>query len=307
MLPLPEGASTLTEYADWLEMNVLVSRGGHAGLDDLREALRIGDLVGAPSPDPRNSSNSLEQTAANVREELDSRAQRTGRSYPFRLNGSSLEMGAHTRSRLASTYAFCLLLSAVPRDRVRLEGFTPERYFEELSAAAARSYLGGDSIRFGAPRVASEIPAGFGDAVAKLSQVIGEGDGHRDDLGTGAEQDDGVDVVAWKSLDHRVGKAILFGACASGSDWEEKLTELQPLRFCQTHFANPVTPPPIKAFFTPRVVPAQRWSRSTSKAGIVFDRCRVAALAPILPSVNHHGDPRGWVRNALSWAKRETR
>ena len=139
------------------------------------------------------------------------------------------------------------------------------------------------------------MPSKFGDAIDKVCIRTGEGAGFLEDDYAG-ENDAGLDVVAWKPIDDRPGKVVLFGACATGVNWEDKLDELRPKHIYGTFVRGSNTLAPAKAFFTPRVIPQEHWRSYTSRAGILFDRCRVSILAPELPESKHHGDAREWMR-----------
>ena len=119
------------------------------------------------------------------------------------------------------------------------------------------------------------------------------------------ERDFGVDVVAWRAVDSRSGKLLLFGACATGEDWNDKLNELQPLDFCQLYFLGSVSPDPMKAFFTPRIVPEDLWKNYSKQAGLIFDRCRVSAYVPELPTLNYHGDVSEWMQTTFLTSGKE--
>ena len=88
-----------------------------------------------------------------------------------------------------------------------------------------------------------------------------------------------MDLVAWKHFpDLRSGKLVLFGHCASGRDWDDKINELQPNDFCSKWLGGDRSPI-IKAFFIPhRLVPDVFDDRAIS-AKLFFDRCRIAHWA----------------------------
>ena len=260
------------------------------------DGLRIGSLGFSVEETRAQRLSRLEETAAGIRTEIEYRSRHARGEYPFRFRGSSLERRGGSSGLSASTYAFCLMLSAISWEDKKVRGYFPERIFEEVSCQAAEAYLGGKSLRFGWPRKGGGIPSDFGQAVARLCKRIGEGDGYCDCDATGEEKNAGLDVVAWRPVDDRPGKLVLFGACATGRNWESKLGELHPLSFCNTYFRRPITLAPAKAFFTPQVVPQRRWRRYTGDAGMLFDRCRLSRLVPQLPDNVLHGDAREWMR-----------
>ena len=304
MLPLPPENEETKELADWLELNALVGQAGQISLDNMRDSLRTGTLGYIGEELPMQQAARLEEIAADVRGELESRARRARRAYPFRLRGSSLERVGVSHDLRSSTYAFCLMLSAVPWEERKIAGYFPDRIFEELSSQVAEKYLGGKALRFGWPRK-TVLPSRFGEAVTQLCVRMGEGTEYRADLATGTERDAGLDVVAWRSIDERPGKLLLFGACATGRNWVQKLNDLQPQHFCGIYLRDPISPQPAKAFFTPRIVPQELWRSYTSMAGVLFDRCRVSVLAPQLPKTVRHGDAQEWMEKAMGRARRE--
>ena len=155
------------------------------------------------------------------------------------------------------------------------------------------------------PRVSSRLPKEFGKAVEELSKRVAEGDGYRSSEATGIERDGGLDVVAWRAVDSRSGKLLVFGGCATGEDWKDKLTELQPMDFCKLYFLGSVSPLPTKAFFTPRIVPLGLWKNYSQRAGLIFDRCRVSAYVPDLPALKYHGDVGEWMQTTIGSSGKE--
>ena len=305
MLSLPHGTEEPLALADWLELNALIGSAGQANLDDLMDGLRVGS-IGAIADETRPEQlGRLEGIAAAVRAELEFRARVAQVSYPFRFRGSSLERRIPSGRCTSSTYSFCLILSAIPWHQLKFPHYFPDRIFEEVACQVAEKYLGGESLRFGWPRRGRGVPSSFEKAIVKLCLRMGEGNGFRDDDATGNEKDAGLDVVAWRPIDERSGKLLLFGACATGGNWEGKLDELQPKHFCTTYLQGSNTLAPAKAFFTPRVVPQERWRLYTSRAGIIFDRCRVSLLVPELPEKGYHGDVREWMQMVIRRAGEE--
>lgn len=299
MLPLPSHSGDTLELADWLELNALIGTAGQVSLDNLRDALRSGSVGSEPGSSRENQSARLEAIAARVRSEIADRMSRTRSAYPFRMVGSSLERAIRRNRRPLSTYSFCLMLSFVSWDDRKIQGHFPDRVFEEIACVVARRYIEGKAIRFGSPRVSSVLPAGFGSAVEKLCSRVGEGAGFRDEYATGSEKDAGLDVVAWKPIDERPGKLLLFGACATGDNWVRKLTELQPQDFCNLYMKANVSPVPTKAFFTPWSIPRSSWEAYSGRAGVLFDRCRVSRFVPKLDIGIRHGDVREWMRQMM--------
>ena len=294
MRPPPTNVQDAIPMADWLEFNALANEDGQISLGHMFTAVRAGALL---------DRNAMEELTPQVVAELEARRNRMGRGYPFNLRGSSLEARWGVGRIRTSTYAFCVALSVLSWEERKVPGYFPERVFEEISAVAAQSYIGGEAIRFGWPRSRTGVPTHFKDAIKFLSKRMAEGAGLKEADLTGNEKDDSVDVIAWKTLDSRPGKVIMFGACASGVNWEQKLKDCNPETFCERYFNEVPHPKPLKAFFTPSVVAPARWRRHTQDAGVLFDRCRISAIVPDLPVIKRHGDPEKWMARAFSHEK----
>jgi hypothetical protein len=173
----------------------------------------------------------------------------------------------------------------------------PQKMFEHLSTVAARNYIGGNALRFGAPR--DTMPSSFKEAVDHLCRALGEGSGSRGGPTSGAK-DDGLDLVAWRSFpDTLPGKVILFGQCAAGGDAFDKTGELKPHAFCDQWMRTHPVSGVIRAFFVPHRVEPQHWEKHNRDAGIIFDRCRVAYWVhrnDTLPDATIYS---AWARQAL--------
>ena len=86
-----------------------------------------------------------------------------------------------------------------------------------------------------------------------------------------------LDLTVWRPfLDRRPGKLIGFGQCATGNDWTDKLTHLQPDAFCSMWMLDYPAVAPIRLFFVPFRIEQRRWLDVARQGGIVFDRCRIA-------------------------------
>lgn len=286
-IPLPSPSTDELLLADWLELLALTSPDENASYVDLERVLhREGVFFSGDesSIDEGDASiledEAIERKIQQVSHEIESRAIAAGNAYPFMLEPRSIALRSSRQDFVP--YIFCLCLSVFGAQRATN---AIRKMFEYLSCEAAKHFLNGEVIRFGSPRNTSEIPSRFDEAVSEICARLGEGQGysltsplHR--------KDDGLDVVAWRDFPDRVaGKLILLGNCASGNDWNEKLGELNPLAFCSQWFAqapasNAVM---IKSFFVPRRIPAEEWRGVTLRAGIIFDRCRLAYCASMTP------------------------
>jgi len=205
--------------------------------------------------------------------ELHRRVTATGINYPFSFSGTLLKAKGDWRDYLP--YVFCLLISYCEPARRKVQNIKHEMMFEQLSCLAAREYVGGKVLRFGAPR--KELAPGFSNALTQLCGHVGEWSPvQRRAL---HHKDGGLDLVAWKPFpDSRTGKLIFFGHCASGGDWDDKINELQPDKFCSSWLGGTKSPV-VKTFFIPHRLSPEVFDDRAVAAELFFDRCRIAHCA----------------------------
>jgi hypothetical protein len=206
------------------------------------------------------------------------------RAYPFRVEESYLELTSHS---LGSPYLFMLLLTYCAAD-MGPPGLRGDRLFEDLAAVAAQSFFGGEeglaeAVRFGFPRHSDDLPGGCFEALERLCEKLGEGGRAVRGPNVDDQKDLGLDVVVWKNFpDGRPGKLVGFAQCASGaSRWEDKLTQLQVENIVRFYLQGTPFVTPVKMLLVPfRITPKGRanqfWELVAARAGIVFDRCRIA-------------------------------
>lgn len=286
MLELPvDDPTNPLRLADWLELYAMFSPDYNSSLGDLESALRVAAFV------ELDDSEAIEVQTLEVFDELEERVKTIREAYPFNLDDRGvLQLKSSWEDFPA--YVFCLLLSYYPLSETRVA----PKLFEQISCLAASGYLQGEAIGFGAPR--TELPSSFAAAVTEMCTCIGEGRGYREQS-SHRRQDDTVDLVARKDFtDKRPSKILMFGQCGCGQHWTNKLGELQPKVFCdQWMQVNPIHPP-ARSFFTPHRVERGNWEFYSRKAGILFDRCRVAFWA------HHRGADYGpyvvWIKDLLS-------
>jgi hypothetical protein len=256
---LPSESSDPIVLADWLEVLALTANDGNSSHGDLERVLnRLG-------VDDRDS---LCRDAMN---ELNLRVCSAVDSYPFTFSGTLLRVREGWRS--FTPYVFCLLLSYCDDSKKKVKGIKHTVIFEQLSCMAAKNYIGGEVLRFGAPR--KELPSSFREALSTICVKVEEWSSSST-ASTIRKQDGGLDLIAWKRFpDRRIGKLILFGHCASGQDWDGKINELQPGDFCSEWLAGEKSPI-VKTFFVPHRLSDEMWAHRAISAKLFFDRCRIA-------------------------------
>lgn len=267
-------------HADYLELLSLDPSEDGAAFQELVTQLGIGgseDALGDDLELALSAEDQVEPIVDGAFNEVDERMRACNGLYPFDSTGAVLTPGANAQE---SVYLFLALLSTFGLRAGPPSSF-PERTFEDICAAAAKAYLGpeADAVPFGFPR--RQLPGDFRAALDELARRLGEGKGHRDAPTTGDQRDAKLDIVAWKDFaDGRMGKLIVFGQCATGGDWREKISELpDPSKWCQAWLLRSPLVDPVRAFFVPHRIPFRHWVNTNLYGGIFFDRCRIAQFS----------------------------
>ena len=266
MISIPTPATDAINLADWLELQAFFAADGNASFSDLRRALATMGL---------GEDENDEILAGDAFSELSDRSLACGDCYPFVVDGSVLQ----TREDLESywAYLFCLLLSYQGANRGEATN-EPTRIFAEVAEIAARVYVSGKSLKFGFPR--RVLPKNFEEAIQAVCKELGEGIGPKKRPDSQYAKDARLDIIAWRPFpDRRQGQMIMFGQCAAGGNWEEKLSDLQPRDFTDLYWSDPPAVTPLKGFFTPFRLPQDGWYTKAKYAGVLFDRCRIASFA----------------------------
>jgi len=299
MLKLPLPTTDELRLADWLELYALLSPDSNASYIDLERTLRREGVFGL------DSDEDIERTVQEVSFELELRSIAAARAYPFVIGERSISARGPIDSFIP--YVFCLCLSFFGSNENLDKRPFPRRMFEYLSCEAAKNFVDGDVVRFASPRQRDDLPAEFTLAVNELCMRIKEGVAFREKRPFSAK-DDAIDVVAWRDFpDQSEGKLLLVGNCASGNNWDSKLDELQPQLFCEDWMVEvPVSiHVGIRAFFVPRRIPPGDWKRVSRRAGMIFDRCRIAHWVSKTEEFRNKQHYLSWTRSILNKIERE--
>ncbi len=271
--------------ADWVEVKTLWDPDGNGSQVELKKSLQMSGTTDALDDEDESTSrveaweDPCEAAVEGAFSEIEDRYHACGSgggAYPFAVSREFVARDGHTHE---SVYAFLLLLSRFGHS-AGPKGLHGEQLFEDLCACAAEAYLGGEhsgvkSYVFGFPRRLA--PSGFRPALDDLCGALGEGGGSRERPQTASQKDAGLDIVAWRSFeDERAGKLIAFGQCATGSNWKDKLVDLQPTDWCTLWMQDRPAVYPIRLFFVPHRVSHRDWFFRCVQGGILFDRCRIA-------------------------------
>lgn len=267
-IEFPQSPFHAEELADWLELLALGAADRSASAGDLeRELNRLG------VSDPHGLLGS-------VLLEVGRREKAAGRdAYPFERKDSSIELKADAKGFPA--YVFCLALSYYKWKSRKSAPDNPWLLFEELAWYSAKNYLGGEAIIFGtSSREGAKAKKQFADNVNRLAKKLGEGECFRSQP-TLSAKDSKLDLVAWKGFhDGRPSQIVLFGQCAAGTNWHDKLTELDPEVFWDQWMNRGKVSSLLRSVFIPhRVFDDHKWESRARDARLLFDRCRVVAFA----------------------------
>lgn len=275
-LELPKRLTDIISLADWLELSALISASKSSSRVALERALRCSSVFQSKGS---GEDEKLDEVLLQVFQELEARAIAAGDGYPFSTDSSVLRLRS-AKSRDFSAYFFCLILSYFGWKQKKDAPINPWKLFEELSRVAAGQYIHGDCYWFalrgkdsGAKK--PDVKA-FEKAINELCVHLGEG---TDFAGKATlnSQDDNVDLVAWREFrDKRPSKLVMFGQCASGANWTEKVDELQPNIFWDQWMRESKVSPLIRSFYMPHRLPVSEWDYYARRTGILFDRCRIA-------------------------------
>jgi len=95
-------------------------------------------------------------------------------------------------------------------------------------------------------------------------------------------------------------KLLLFGQCAGGQDWKDKLREMDPRAFWDNWILDPAASPLLRSFYVPHRIDVDDWDDYARNSGILFDRCRIAFWAGQDGSPVHTDDRYvSWCRTVL--------
>jgi hypothetical protein len=307
-VPSPEADDRLVNLADWVETKALLDSDGNASQEDLARALERAYSV---------SDTPARTLAGDVFKELADRGSScvpladTGRTweYPFTLNASanllSLRSKMTSQSRAGMLYLFLLVASRADMDsRRKLAGIDPTTAFECLCAEILLNFWGGStdlsgSLVFGTARKKTHHNHSFESNIEHLCTNLKEGRGMKTDAKLPGSGDGKLDVVVWRVFsDGRRGGLIGFGQCKTGIHWKTHLTKLEPRRFCEKYFQEPLIIDPVRIYMVPHRVDGRDWNDHSRDGGLLMDRCRLVQYGHNI-SKSVFGNCRQWVTAAL--------
>jgi hypothetical protein len=250
--PFPED-DDVAAVADWAELSAVLT-GSPLSQAKLRTTVGRENAV---------SSTLVEDAWA----ELQQRKVLFGGAWPFRLDETTLTL--RRRPGAIAWYAFLAALGL----RYNIDNVGRE-LFEHCVAEVVAGLTGRRGLRIGFPRRAP-MPTSLAEAVRVYCG------GSAEELGVlhptlPTDGDLGLDVVSWIAFrDARGGYLHFIGQCATGADWGDKLTELNPFKWGD-HISWAVQP--VRFFATPVIVRLGEFRRASKDGGLILDRPRLLAL-----------------------------
>lgn len=214
--------------------------------------------------------------------EIERRRTSCGDGYPFApgKRGYALFSNEDSGSHKHIIYKFLLLATRLDMgDNRSHAGIDGAVLFEQLAAEATRSYFGSrsESHVFGT----SSQDTNFAAKVDELCLLIQEGVRYEaKDQKPSKKKDGKLDIVGWIPFsDGMPGKLIAFGQCKTGTNYNDKLTQLQPDSFCKNWlYAFPILTP-LRMFFVAEALSQDHWYSIASEAGLLFDRNRIVGCS----------------------------
>ncbi len=285
-LPATYDAAALV---DWLEASLLTQETNRISDTSILDVLAEAD----PADDPHTLLAAMHQT-------FRTRSDIVGARYPVERQGQGYSRRGDWINYLP--YSFMLFVS-LNQSYTELSygggtANTPAELFEVVASRAVEIYLQCSVIRIGAPR-RSPVPSQFPEAISYTARQLGEIVGQRD-LERHNSGDDGVDLIGWRSFgDARASQLIILAQCAIGTDWRDKRDGVS-LNMWRRHIDWHSVP--LKGFAVPfHHQEGSPWRETATRAGIIFDRLRIAGLVDITAL------PVQATRQMTTWCERRLR
>ena len=267
----PSSRQPKHELADYAEL-VCWEQGG-TSINAL--SANLGRLDENDYSDGVPEEEKIPQIVEEAYHEIERRKEACRDGYPFVIgeHGYTLNVSLKDGNHKHIVYKYLLLATRLNMNtnhkHANIDG---THLLEKLASEVAREYLGAraESIVFG-----TAAGSNFRGKVDDLCKRIKDGDGYHK-RSSASPKDDKLDIVAWKHFaDQLPEKLIAFGQCKTGTNYEQELTQLQPDVFCSNWLLSPPALTPMRMFFIAEAISRLGWDSVSSKAGLLFDRCRI--------------------------------
>lgn len=290
----PSPKATASEVADFAEIMAMLHGAcsaqqmqAHLGrvednLETLDDGPRVNEFYKRPEG-PADTDDINEMIVNEVLTIFQERNAACNGSYPFHMRDQSFTLiyEQSDQSNLPPIYEYLLLATRLNMSTCRThDSIDGALLLEELSAVVLGSYLGNSrsqTMIFGTTSKSS-----FEERVNQLCINIKEGVGFQNkDSGRINAQDDGLDVLAWIPFsDTLASKLAVFGQCKTGTKWEDKRSDLNPVAFLRRWTIDgSFALDPVRAFLVAEAQKRDYWYGTVVYTGLFFDRCRIVDFA----------------------------
>ncbi|MGG7507101.1 hypothetical protein [Plantibacter sp. YIM 135249] len=252
-------APSASEVADWCECVALLQ-----GRD-----LKRGDLKSVISREDIGNPDLLKQQTW---QELRNRQALYGDGWPLSITETRLVPNQDADTDVVMLHAYLCLLALGEIDA------EDRTLFEELIRHLLALRLGGSVVRVGHP-AREGMPKSFRKRIKDYAKASSLTNLEVFNEPLPKDKDLGMDVVAWlPSIDNRSGYLHFLVQCATGKNWDEKLSDIN-LDVIASHVKWAVHP--VRVFYVLSVisVPQPQWIRYSQRAGWIMDRPRLLQLS----------------------------
>lgn len=275
---IPSERASAQEWADYAEYNALVNKS--VNLHQLTKASQLvsdEEIVEGVEDESDKFLNKIDDICKEIRTRMSIAA----KHYPYSLTNMDYVLEyvpASDHGNIIYPYLLLATRARMSIDRIKSE-LDGSLLFEHLCAAVAKEYFGDRSNVdvFGTSKKDFKT---FREKLQDIAKIIGEG-GQIHLRPNYRPKDDNVDVIIWKGFaDKQPSQMIAFGQCKTGTNWTEKISELNTQAFCNRWFTDQPVLLPIRMFFTAQDFPRNIFLERAQNAGLVFDRFRILDYLP---------------------------
>lgn len=290
---LPSPRATLSENADFLEVQCLLSAEGTYSIVEAAHAMGIAD-------DEDYDHIERELPFYDVLSIIDERQKSANGNYPFLTDGYSVYLDPECPQLAKDVYVYLLLATRHNMSAKRImNGIDGTLLFEHLCASVLKNYFGekASCFVFG---TGDEERANFEEKIKNLIVQLKEPkySFRRPEGDTGHQKDDKVDLVAHiPFMDKRMGQFIAFAQCKTGDSWRTSIGLLDPRNFSSNYFTpilnfTPITVNMVSESFS------DDWERLARNV-VFFDRCRIMRFLPEVISINLKNKICSWSQSVI--------
>lgn len=289
-MPGPIDAPTLglkvDDLVDWLEL---------AALFDEFHVARVDALIGSLLEQEETAEDDIgerdkkrEQLVEELENEIESRRQELGATYPFELSeaGDELTVTSEWRETQFTFYLICLIaahatgsaiLRMPPVDQMLIT--LRNQVFQIIATLGVAGLSGGPAFSVGWPRQQGE------PIIALLTRASEAGGGFSvrnppSPYIPPREKDGGVDVISWTPGGRPPPTAFYFGQTASGKNWTDKPVGEYARRFHEAYMLDHGTGNRSHVTVIPyRVLNQRDWHHLHQFHRAILDRLRLPLRA----------------------------